>query len=95
MPGYIVADVRVTDPEAYERYKGTVPATIAAYGGRFLVRGGQAEALEGNWEPNRLVILEFESATKAREWWSSEEYKLPKQLRQGASIANLVVVEGL
>jgi len=95
MAGYIIADVQITDPEAYEQYKAAVPATLAAYGGKFLVRGGCSESLEGNWEPNRIVILEFESAEKAQAWWSSQEYAAPKQLRQSASLTKMIVVEGI
>jgi uncharacterized protein (DUF1330 family) len=95
MAGYIIAEVQITDPEAYERYKASVPATLAAYGGKFVVRGGQAETLEGNWEPNRIVVLEFESVEKAKAWWSSEVYAVPKQLRQSASLTKMIVVEGI
>jgi uncharacterized protein (DUF1330 family) len=94
MAGYIIVDVQITDPEAYERYKAAVPSTLAAYGGKFLVRGGRAETLEGNCEPNRIVVLEFESAEKAKAWWSSQEYAAPKQLRQSASVTKMIVVEG-
>lgn len=95
MAGYIIADVQITDREAYEQYKAAVPATLAAYGGKFLVRGGRAETLEGNWEPNRIVILEFESVEKAKAWWSSQEYAAPKQLRQSASLTKMILVEGI
>ena len=95
MAGYIIVEVEVNDPEVYERYKAAVPATLAAYGGRFLVRGGQAERLEGEWEPKRIVIVEFESVEKAKAWWNSQEYAEPKQLRQSASHANMVLVEGI
>ena len=95
MAGYIIVDVQITDPEAYERYKAAVPATLAAYGGKFLVRGGHAETLEGNWEPNRIVVVEFESVEKAKAWWSSQEYASPKQLRQSASVTKMIVVEGI
>jgi uncharacterized protein (DUF1330 family) len=94
MAGYIIVDVQITDPAAYERYKAAVPATLAAYGGKFLVRGGRAETLEGNWEPNRIVVVEFESVEKAKAWWSSQEYAAPKQLRQSASLTKMIVVEG-
>ena len=94
MAGYIIVDVQITDPEAYERYKAAVPATLAAYGGKFLVRGGHAEVLEGNWEPNRIVVVEFESIEKAKAWWSSHEYAAPKQLRQSASVTQMIAVEG-
>jgi uncharacterized protein (DUF1330 family) len=95
MAGYIIVDVQITDPEAYERYKAAVPATLAAYGGKFLVRGGRAETLEGDWEPHRIVMLEFESMEKAKAWWSSQEYAAPKQLRQSASLTKMIVVEGV
>jgi uncharacterized protein (DUF1330 family) len=95
MAGYIIVDVKITDPEAYERYKASVPATLAAYGGKFIVRGGRAENLEGDWEPNRIVVLEFESVEKAKAWWSSEGYAAPKQLRQSTSVTRMIVVEGV
>ena len=95
MPAYIIVDVKVTDPEAYERYKASVPPTLAAYDGKFIVRGGRAENLEGDWEPNRMVVVEFESVEKAKAWWSSEDYAAPKQLRQSASITRMIVVEGM
>ena len=95
MAGYIIVDVQITDPEAYERYKAAVPMALAAYGGKFLVRGGRAETLEGSWEPHRLVVLEFESVERAKEWWSSQEYAAPKQLRQSASVTQMIVVEGI
>jgi uncharacterized protein (DUF1330 family) len=95
MAGYIIVDVQITDPEAYERYKATVPATLAAYGGKFLVRGGRAETLEGDWEPSRIVVLEFESVEKAKAWWGSQAYAAPKQLRQSASVTKMIVVEGI
>jgi uncharacterized protein (DUF1330 family) len=95
MAGYIIVDVQITDPEAYERYKAAVPSTLAAYGGKFLVRGGRAETLEGSWDPSRIVVLEFESLEKAKAWWSSQEYAAPKQLRQSASVTKMIVVEGI
>ncbi len=95
MPAYIIADVEVTNPEIYEEYKKVVPQTISAYGGKYLVRGGEAEKLEGDWVPRRMVILEFESIERAKEWWASEDYKAPKALRQSAALTNLVIVEGV
>ena len=66
MPAYVVVDVEVTDPTEYERYKALAPAAIANFGGHFLARGGQAETLEGEWSPNRIVIIEFESVERAK-----------------------------
>jgi uncharacterized protein (DUF1330 family) len=94
VPGYIIANIEIHDEDAYAEYRKHVPATIAAYGGRFVVRGGTIERLEGEWEPNRIVILEFPSVERAREWWDSEEYREPKALRQAASNGTLLLLEG-
>ena len=95
MLAYVLVDIEIRDPETYKEYVRQVPPTIAAFGGRFLVRGGRAENLEGDWQPRRIVVLEFESLERAKEWWASEEYRGPKELRQSASVANMIVVEGL
>lgn len=94
MAAYVIAEIELTDPSAYEDYKKVVPATIEAYGGKYLTRGGAAENLEGKWIPKRIVILEFDSMERAKQWWHSEEYKAPKRLRQSASYTNMIVVEG-
>ena len=95
MPGYVIGNINVTDPEAFEQYRGMVPATIAAYGGKYLVRGGVAEVVEGDWNPNRLVILEFESVQRAKEWYNSPEYTPAKAIRLKASSGDLLFVEGI
>lgn len=95
MSAYIIVDVTVTDPEAYQSYTRLVPATVEAYGGTFIVRGGQAETLEGDWQPGRVVVLEFESVEQAKAWWNSDEYREPKALRQSASRAQMIVIEGV
>ena|SRR5437588_3995927 len=94
MPAYVIANVEVTDPEAYEEYRRHVPGTLELYGGRFLVRGGEVEQLEGSWEPHRLVVLEFESVEAARRWYGSPEYQAIIGLRQRTSNGDLVLVEG-
>ena len=94
MSAYIIVQIDVKDQEKYNEYKTMVPPTIEAYGGKFLVRGGATETLEGDWNPERFVILEFESAERAKQWWSSEEYRKPKELRQSASVAQIIVAEG-
>ena len=68
----------MTEPEAYEDYKRQAPPLIAKFGGKYLVRGGHVESLEGDWLPERLVILEFPSVEQAKRWWSSADYALPK-----------------
>jgi uncharacterized protein (DUF1330 family) len=95
MPAYVVVEIEVLDAERYEEYKRLVPPTLAAYGGRFLARGGRAETLEGGWAPKRIVILEFPSVERAEEWWGSSEYAEAKALRQATARTQMIVVEGL
>ncbi|MBV9748787.1 MAG: DUF1330 domain-containing protein [Acetobacteraceae bacterium] len=94
MPAYVINDMDVTDPDLLEQYKRLSPATIQQYGGRFLVRGGALDVLEGEWRPKRLVILEFPDVERAKAWANSAEYAPAKQLRQQASRSNIVVVDG-
>lgn len=94
MKGYVIADVDVQDPDAYADYRKGVLATVEAYGGRFLVRGGEVEALEGDWAPGRIVVLEFESPERARAWYDSDEYRDLKALRRAASSGKLLLVAG-
>ena len=95
MAAYVLVHVEVTNPAEYEDYKKMTPASIAAYGGRFLARGGATEVLEGSWQPKRLVILEFPSAEAARTWWSSPEYAPAKALRNKTANSELILLEGV
>lgn len=95
MPSYVIVDIEVTDPERYKKYIEAAPPTVARHGGKFKVRGGRAEKLEGTWTPKRVVVVEFPTFDQAKAWWASEDYAGPKALRQSASIANMIVVEGL
>ncbi|WP_448208509.1 DUF1330 domain-containing protein [Azospirillum sp. sgz302134] len=94
MPAYIVVDAKVTDPAAYEEYKKLTPAAIAKHGGRFLARGGQTEVLEGNWQPNRVVILEFPDHATAKAFYDSPEYRKAREVRKDAADFNMIVVDG-
>jgi len=94
MPAYVIAHIDVKDPTRYEDYKKMSPISIAQYGGKFLVRVAAAERLEGTWEPKRLVLLEFPSVERARQWWGSDEYAPAKALRQATSIGDMIVLEG-
>lgn len=95
MAAYLIADVEVIDSNAYEQYRQQVPATIAAYGGRYLARGGATEVLEGTWSPRRCVILEFPSMEQFKAWWSSPEYTPLRAIRERAARSNMVVTQGL
>ena len=94
MPAYVIAETDVTDPERYEQYKAASPTVIAAEGGRFLVRGGELVVLEGDWQPSRLVVLEFEDLAAAKRWHGSEVYQEAKKLRDGAAHLRMVAVGG-
>lgn len=94
MAAYVVVNVDVDDPVQYEGYKTMVPPTIAAYGGKFLVRGAPLHEMEGTWPRKRLVIVEFPDVESAKRWWASPEYAEAKALRQAHSSAELVIVEG-
>ena len=95
MPAYVVALVNVTDPERYEEYRRLVLPTITAFGGRFVARGGRTEVLEGALSPGRVVIVEFPTLERAKEWWSSPEYSEARAIRQATSEGTLIVVEGV
>ncbi len=95
MAVYVVVNVRVTDPARYAQYRDKAPDTIARYGGRYLARGGAVEVIEGEWDPQRLVLLEFENMKRFREWYDSPEYTPLKRLRGEVTVTELVVVEGL
>jgi uncharacterized protein (DUF1330 family) len=94
MPAYVVVQIAVEDPIAYERYKVLAPPSIAVYGGRYLIRGGHSEVLEGTWKPARLVVLEFPSVAQARAWWASREYAPAKALRQRCAQTEMLLIEG-
>jgi uncharacterized protein (DUF1330 family) len=95
MAGYIVVQITVHDALQYERYKQLAAHSLAAYGGRYIVRGGAAETLEGSWLPKRLVIIAFPSVERAREWWHSPDYAEGKALRHAVASSEMLLVEGL
>jgi uncharacterized protein (DUF1330 family) len=95
MPAYVIVETDITDPEQYERYKAASPGAVAAGGGRFVARGGELAVLEGDWEPSRIVILEFPDLDAAKAWYASEQYQAAKELREGAATLKMVAVEGV
>jgi len=94
MAAYVIANLNVHDAATFEEYRKQVPATIAKHGGRYLVRGGRMERVEGSWNPTRLVVLEFPSMEQARRWYDSEEYREPKAIRMKSAVTDAVFVEG-
>lgn len=95
MPAFVIVEITIHDPVAYEAYKLLTPASLAAYNGRFVVRGAQTESLEGDWNPQRMVVTEFPSVERAKEWWHSVEYAEAKSIRQRAATTKMLVVEGV
>ena len=94
MPGYVIADVTVTDPETYAGYRALTPGTIAAFDGRFLVRAGEHEVIAGDWAPGRLVLLEFDSSARAAAWYDSPAYVEARAIRHRASTGHMIHLEG-
>lgn len=95
MAGYVIADVEVTNPELFAEYRALVAQTVELYGGRYLARGGETTLLEGDSAPNRAVIIEFESAARAKQWYDSPEYEPVKRMRLDSANSNVAIVEGL
>jgi len=95
MPAYVIVEIEINNPIQFEEYKKLTPASLAAYEGRFIVRGGTTFCLEGDWNPERMVVTEFPSVERAQEWWNSPEYKKAKELRQGAAKTKMIIVEGI
>lgn len=94
MPAYVLVEVTVHDFSEYEEYKKLTPASISAFDGKFVVRGGQTKTLEGNWSPQRIVVLEFPSVERAKAWWDSPEYAPAKAIRQRTASTQMILVEG-
>ena len=90
----VVVEITVHDPDTYKEYMLLAPPSIAKYKGKYLVRGGTYEALEGDWNPQRFVVLEFPTAQAAKDWWSSPEYSKARKIRQGCATARMLLVDG-
>ena len=95
MAAYMIANVEINDAERIKEYLRATPDIVRKYSGRFLVRGGEFWVAEGHWTPERLVVLEFESYEKAKEFWHSEEYKPLKILRQSSAQTDMIFVDGI
>ena len=95
MAAFVIVTVEINDPVRYEEYKKLAQKSVAAYDGRFLVRGGRTQTLEGAWDPGRVVVLEFPTAHRAREWWASDQYRPARELRQQIAETQMILVEGV
>ena len=95
MTAYVISEIEVRDPEGFEAYRTLAAKTIAHYGGRYLVRGGKAELAEGNLPPKSIVIVEFPTMARLKEWYASPEYAEALKARQTAIDRRLIFVEGV
>ncbi|HZD87391.1 MAG TPA: DUF1330 domain-containing protein [Gaiellaceae bacterium] len=95
MPAFVIVETDIEDAAQYERYKAASPAAVASGGGRFVARGGELAVLEGDWDPSRVVILEFPDLEAAKRWYDSPEYVEARKLREGAARLRMVAVQGL
>ncbi len=94
MAAYVIAEIDITDPAGYEEYRRQVPGVITKYGGKYIVRGGKVESMEGGWQPKRLAVVEFPSMDQAQKFYRSAEYAPLIKLRQKASRGKLIIVDG-
>lgn len=95
MAAYLIANVDITDADGYDEYRKRVPATIAAYGGRYLTRAGAMEILEGDWVPKRFVILEFPSMAVLKAWYDCAEYRELREIRNRTATSKVVAIDGI
>jgi uncharacterized protein (DUF1330 family) len=95
MPAFVIADIQVTDPEGFQTYRDLVAPTIARAGGVYRVRGGDIDVKEGDWQPSRLVVLEFPTLEAAQAWYASDDYAPVKAVRERTAVTRVVIVDGL
>ena len=95
MAAYVIVEIDILDPERYEEYKKLAGATVEKYGGKYIVRGGGTEVLEGDWNPKRIVVLQFDSMQRAKDWLNCEDYREPRKMRHRTAKTNMILVEGV
>ena len=95
MSAYVIIEIDIIDSVGYDEYKKLAGATVEKYGGKYIVRGGRAETLEVDWNPKRIVVLEFESMQRAKDWLNCDEYREPRKMRHRTAKTNMIVVEGV
>lgn len=95
MAAYVIVEIETHDPELMANYRELAKPIVEAHGGRYLARGGPSELLEGTDTPERVVVLEFPSLERAKEWWACDEYRKPKGMRQRAGRTRMIVVDGV
>jgi uncharacterized protein (DUF1330 family) len=95
MSAYVIVEIDIVDPSGYQEYKKLAGATVDRYDGKYIVRGGRIEVLEGDWKPKRIVVLQFESMQRAKDWLNCEEYREPRKMRHRTAKTRMILVEGI
>lgn len=95
MPAFVIVEIEVHDQDLYKSYTQLTPDSIASYQGKFVARGGDTIVLEGDWQPKRLVLLEFPSVEIANSWWHSEDYSRARKIRQRAATTKMIIIDGV
>ena len=95
MAAYVIVEISVTDTQVYEEYRKLTPASLLPFEGRFAVRGGHTETLEGGWNPERIVVLEFPNMEKAKAWYNSDFYTAAKEIRLRSAKTRMILVDGV
>jgi uncharacterized protein (DUF1330 family) len=95
MSAYVIVDVTITDPESYDEYKTLTPASLVPFDGKFVVRGGTSDTLEGEWNPGRIVVVQFPTVEQAKAWWASDLYAPAKAIRHRSADTKMIVVQGV
>ena len=95
MAAYALIDVEVTDQSVFAEFRERAPAVVEAHGGRFLVRGGATEVVQGDWTPHRVVIVEFDSVERVKSWWNSPDHTKLRALLDRSSKSTMTIVEGV
>ena len=95
MSAYVIVEIDIVDPVGYEDYKKRASATVEKHGGKYIVRGVKTEVLEGDWQPKRIVVLQFDSMQRAKDWLHCEEYREPRKMRHRTARTNMILVEGV
>jgi uncharacterized protein (DUF1330 family) len=95
MSAYVISDTSVINADRYESYRAAIGVAVERNGGRYLVRGGEVAILEGIWNPDRLVIIEFPSVNEAQHFFESTEFQQARELRQNAAMVNMILVDGV
>ena len=94
MAAYFIVDLEVTEPVRFKANAEAIPATVSAFGGKYLVASGTIENIEGDWNPQKLIVIEFETIERAKKWWESENYREIKEIRLESSNAKILLTVG-